>query len=103
MRSGQEGRAFLLRFIYTYGVVALLVSGPAVWAQLPSPGVELNKLLAEKTGKRFQLSFEFRALAPVYAGASFSVQARREADGSVTTWIADRNGGLAQQGRATFK
>jgi 3-methylfumaryl-CoA hydratase len=48
-------------------------------------------------------SFEFRALAPVYAGAAFTVQARREADGDITTWIADRNGGLAQRGRATFR
>jgi 3-methylfumaryl-CoA hydratase len=48
-------------------------------------------------------SFEFRALAPVYAGAAFLVQARHEADGGVTTWIADRNGGLAQQGGVTFQ
>ena len=48
-------------------------------------------------------SFEFRALAPVYAGASFSVQARREADGGVATWIADHTGGLAQQGRVVFQ
>jgi 3-methylfumaryl-CoA hydratase len=48
-------------------------------------------------------SFEFRALAPVYAGAAFTVQARRESDGGITTCIADRNGGLAQQGRVTFQ
>jgi 3-methylfumaryl-CoA hydratase len=47
--------------------------------------------------------FEFRALTPVYAGAAFSVLARRDAEGGVTTWIADRNGGLAQQGRVTFQ
>ena len=51
---------------------------------------------------RIARSFEFRALAPVYGGSAFSVQARREADGSVTTWIADGKGGLAQQGKATF-
>jgi 3-methylfumaryl-CoA hydratase len=48
-------------------------------------------------------SFEFRALSPVYAGGPFSVHGRREADGSVTTWIADGKGGLAQQGKATFE
>src|ERR1044072_5366744 len=48
-------------------------------------------------------SFEFRALAPVYAGAVFTVQARRESDGGITTCIADRNGGLGQQGRGTFQ
>ncbi len=48
-------------------------------------------------------SFEFRALSPVYAGPAFSVQARQESDGSVTTWIADSDGGLAQLGKATFQ
>ena len=43
-----------------------------------------------------------RALAPVYANAPFSVHARAEADGAVTTWIADPNGGMAQQGKVTF-
>jgi 3-methylfumaryl-CoA hydratase len=47
-------------------------------------------------------SFEFRALSPVFAGPTFTVQARREPDRSVTTWIADANGGLAQQGKAAF-
>ncbi len=32
-----------------------------------------------------------------------AVGARREQDGSVTTWVADSNGGLAQQGKATFR
>jgi 3-methylfumaryl-CoA hydratase len=48
-------------------------------------------------------SFEFRALSPVFAGAAFTVGARREADGAVTTWIADPQGGLAQQGKVTFR
>jgi 3-methylfumaryl-CoA hydratase len=52
---------------------------------------------------RIPRSFEFRALSPVYAGGPFSVQARREADSSVATWIADGKGGLAQQGKATFR
>ena len=48
-------------------------------------------------------SFEFRALAPVYAGPAFTVNGRREADGSISTWIANPKGGLAQQGKATFR
>ena len=52
---------------------------------------------------RIAKSFEFRALSPVYAGAAFTVQGRRETDGTVTTWIADSKGGLAQQGKATFQ
>ena len=48
-------------------------------------------------------SFEFRALSPVFGGAALGVHGRREPDGSITTWIADPNGGLAQQGKATFR
>jgi len=48
-------------------------------------------------------TFEFRALSPVFAGAAFTVGARRELDGAVTTWIANPTGGLAQQGKITFK
>ena len=48
-------------------------------------------------------TFEFRALSPVFAGAPFSVHARREADGALTTWIADAKGGLSQQGKVTFE
>jgi len=39
----------------------------------------------------------------VFAGAAFTVGARREADGSITTWVANPKGGLAQQGKATFQ
>jgi 3-methylfumaryl-CoA hydratase len=52
---------------------------------------------------RITRSFEFRALSPAYAGSALSVQGRSETDGSVTTWIADSKGGLAQQGKATFR
>ncbi|WP_422029562.1 FAS1-like dehydratase domain-containing protein [Reyranella sp.] len=48
-------------------------------------------------------SFEFRALSPVFGGAALGVHGRHEQDGSITTWIADPNGGLAQQGKATFR
>jgi 3-methylfumaryl-CoA hydratase len=48
-------------------------------------------------------SFEFRALSPAFANAPITVGARRENDGAVTTWIANDKGGLAQQGKVTFK
>jgi 3-methylfumaryl-CoA hydratase len=52
---------------------------------------------------RTPATYEFRALSPVFAGAPFTVGARREADGAVTTWIANPRGGLAQQGKVTFR
>ena len=64
---------------------------------------------ADRTGAPFQSRSKSPAAsssAPCrrsMRGAAFSVQARREADGSVTTWIADAKGGLAQQGKATFR
>jgi 3-methylfumaryl-CoA hydratase len=78
------------------GYPGLIVHGPLL-------GMLQIELARRSNPDKTPLSFEFRALAPVYAGAFFSVQARREADGSVTTWIADHNGGLAQQGRVTFQ
>ena len=48
-------------------------------------------------------SFEFRALSPLFAGPAFAVEARREADGTTPTWIAGPGGGLAQQGKVTFR
>ncbi len=78
------------------GYPGLIVHGPLL-------GMAQIELARRSNAARIPGSFEFRALAPVFAGAAFSVQARREPDGSATTWIADAKGGLAQQGKVTFK
>jgi 3-methylfumaryl-CoA hydratase len=80
----------------TEGYPGLIVHGPLM-------GIVQIELARRCNPDKVVSGFEFRALAPVFAGAAFSVHARREADGSMTTWIADRYGGLAQQGRATFQ
>ncbi len=74
----------------------LIVHGPLM-------GMLQIELARRSNPGRIAGAFEFRALSPVYAGAAFSVRARREADGCVTTWIADGKGGLAQQGKVTFQ
>ncbi|MBM3646396.1 MAG: acyl-CoA dehydrogenase [Alphaproteobacteria bacterium] len=78
------------------GYPGLIVHGPLM-------GLLQIELARRSNRDRVPAAFEFRALAPVYGGATFSVQARRQSDGSATTWIADGTGGLAQQGKATFK
>jgi len=80
----------------TEGYPGLIVHGPLM-------GMMQIELARRANPDRIPRSFEFRALAPVYAGAAFSVHGRQEGDGTVATWIADRNGGLAQQGRTTFQ
>jgi 3-methylfumaryl-CoA hydratase len=80
----------------TEGYPGLIVHGPLM-------GLLQIELARRSNPGRTSASFEFRALSPVYAGTAFSVQARRDADGSVATWIADVNGGLAQQGKAVFR
>jgi 3-methylfumaryl-CoA hydratase len=80
----------------TEGYPGLIVHGPMM-------GMVQIELARRSNPDRTPRSFEFRALSPVYAGSAFSVHARREADGSVVTWIADRNGGLSQTGKATFQ
>jgi 3-methylfumaryl-CoA hydratase len=77
------------------GYPDLVVHGPLL-------GMLQMELARRSNPQRPARSFEFRALSPVFAGPTFTVQARREADGSLTTWIADANGGLAQQGKAAF-
>lgn len=80
----------------TEGYPGLIVHGPLM-------GLVQIELARRSNPGRIVRSFEFRALSPVFAGSAFSVQARREQDGSLTTWVADANGGLAQQGRTTFR
>ncbi|HEX2888372.1 FAS1-like dehydratase domain-containing protein [Vineibacter terrae] len=77
------------------GYPGLLVHGPLM-------SLLQIELARRSTPGRKVATYSCRALAPVYANAAFSVQARAEADGSVTTWIADPNGGMAQQGKVTF-
>ena len=74
---------------------------------------DVDRLEAEPEPERFRHIRELLTLVKkelqgelpvlVFAGAPFSVHGRREADGSVSTWIANPKGGLAQQGKATFK
>jgi len=78
------------------GYPGLIVHGPLL-------GTLQMELARRSNPGRTPATFEFRAISPVFAGAAFTVGARREADGAVTTWIADPKGGLAQQGKVTFR
>ena len=74
----------------------LIVHGPLL-------GLLQSELARRSNPGLTPASFEFRALSPLLAGVPFTVAARREADGAITTWIANARGGLAQQGKATFR
>jgi 3-methylfumaryl-CoA hydratase len=78
------------------GYPGLIVHGPLL-------GMLQIELARRSNPHRTAQSFEFRALSPVFADLPFTVQARREPDGSATTWIADANRGLAQQGKVVFR
>jgi 3-methylfumaryl-CoA hydratase len=78
------------------GYPGLIVHGPLM-------GLLQIELARRSAAGRTPHSFEFRALSPVFAGAPMTIAARREADGSLATWIANAKGGLAQQGRVTFR
>ena len=58
----------------TEGYPGLIVHGPLM-------GMVQIELARRSNPDKVARSFEFRALSPVYAGAAFTVQARREADG----------------------
>jgi 3-methylfumaryl-CoA hydratase len=78
------------------GYPGLIVHGPLL-------GMLQMELARRSNIGRVPASFEFRALSPIFAGAPLTVGARREDDGSVTTWIANDKSGLAQQGKAVFR
>jgi 3-methylfumaryl-CoA hydratase len=78
------------------GYPGLIVHGPLL-------GMVQIELARRSNPGRVPATFEFRALSPVFAGSPFTVHGRRETDGTVSTWIANSTGGLAQQGKATFK
>jgi 3-methylfumaryl-CoA hydratase len=80
----------------TEGYPGLIVHGPLL-------GLLQIELARRSNPGKTPASFEFRALSPLFAGVPFIVSARREADGAITTWIANAKGGLAQQGKATFR
>ncbi len=80
----------------TEGYPGLIVHGPLL-------GTLQIELARRSNPGRSPAHFEFRALSPVFAGPAFTVAARREADGAVTTWIANAAGGLAQQGKVIFR
>ena len=78
------------------GYPGLIVHGPLL-------GMLQIELARRARPDKVVWRFEFRALSPVFSGPAFTVQARREADGSATTWISDPKGGLAQQGKVVFR
>lgn len=80
----------------TEGYPGLIVHGPLM-------GLLQMELARRSNRGGMPAGFEFRALSPVFAGPAFTVAARRQSDGSIATWIADAKGGLAQQGKATFR
>ncbi|MCX7367229.1 MAG: MaoC family dehydratase N-terminal domain-containing protein [Alphaproteobacteria bacterium] len=80
----------------TEGYPGLIVHGPLL-------GILQIELARRSNPGKVPASFEFRALSPAFGGLPLAVGARAETDGSATTWIANDKGGLAQQGKATFR
>jgi 3-methylfumaryl-CoA hydratase len=79
----------------TEGYPGLVVHGPLM-------GLLQMELARRANAGRTLMTFEFRALSPAFAGSALTVGARREADASLTTWVANDRGGLTQQGKVIF-
>jgi 3-methylfumaryl-CoA hydratase len=78
------------------GYPGLVVHGPLM-------GMLQIELARRANPGRIARSFEFRALSPTFAGNPLTVGASQEANGTITTWIANAQGGLSQQGKAIFR
>jgi hypothetical protein len=93
-----------MRFIC--GIVFLLAAR-VLPAQILDPGHDLNRLLAEKTDNRFQLTFEFRSREEARTGINFGLspdlenplfRTRIGAQFDATEWL--RISGMGQDARA---
>ena len=91
------------RIHYDYPYVTGVEGYPGLIVHGPLLGTLQIELARRSNPGKTPATFEFRALSPVFAGAAFTVGARRETNGAVTTWIANPQGGLAQQGKVTFQ
>jgi 3-methylfumaryl-CoA hydratase len=91
------------RIHYDYPYVTGVEGYPGLIVHGPLLGTLQIELARRSNPGKTPATFEFRALSPVFAGAAFTVGARRDANGAVTTWIANPQGGLAQQGKVTFQ
>ena len=80
----------------TEGYPGLIVHGPLM-------GMLQIELARRSNPDRIPSQLRVPRAVAGLGGSAFTVQARREADGSVTTWIANAKGGLAQQGKTTFR
>ena len=79
----------------TEGYEGLVVHGPLL-------ATFLLDLLRHQYPARAVRDFSFRALAPVYDTAPFSVHGTPD-DGGVALWVRREDGGLAMSGRATLE
>jgi hypothetical protein len=78
LRKAARAGSHFLQFLYGALGLLFLLSGRVSWAQLPNPGGELNKILAEHTDSRFRLTFEFRARPEARTGNNFGLSQNLE-------------------------
>jgi 3-methylfumaryl-CoA hydratase len=90
------------RIHYDHPYVTQVEGYPGLLVHGPLMGLVQLELARRSNPGRQIAKYEYRAVSPVFHTAPFTVNARAEADGSVTTWIANAAGGLAQQGKVTF-
>jgi len=74
------------------GYAGLVVHGP-IQATLM-----LN--IAAVLSGRSTLKLDYRGLAPLIAGGSFTVKAKRQGDGTIRVWTEGRDGGVRMEGTA---
>ena len=91
------------RIHYDYPYVTGVEGYPGLIVHGPLLGTLQIELARRSNPGKMIATFEFRAMSPVFSGPAFTVGARHEADNSITTWIAGSTGGLAQQGKVTFR
>ena len=78
LRKAAGAGSYFLRFIYGVLGLLFLLSGRVASAQIPDPGSELNKILAEHTDSRLRFTFEFRTRFEDRTGNNFGLSQNLE-------------------------
>lgn len=74
---------------------------PGLVVHGPLMGLMQMELARRSTPGKQVKAFEFRAISPVFDITPFSVNGKPDGN-TATTWVARKDGGLAQQGKVTF-
>ena len=90
------------RIHYDHPYVTKVEGYPSIIVHGPLTSTLLLELLRKRVPQRRLASYSFRAMAPLFDTAPFTVNGRHEADGSIRLWARGPTGELAMEATAVL-